>query len=197
MTNERTNPTTEAAPGSSINANAGIQHANPTAEAAAGGPTNPNAGVQPATGSIDAEVSLASYVETLAPDDFTVAAKAAAIAEIREFATELCDKTKTFQQLDEGAENALRKHVLEASRSMRQGKQAKDSKGADWCKWIGFGFLAFMVQQFNRVAGEKVILRGSVNWLAADIIIALAFLVIGFVIDKPFAAATKVFRKKT
>lgn len=176
MTDERVEPATEPRPD---------------------GPVETTAAAETANYSINAEVLLASYVETLTPDDFTVAAKATVLAEIKEFAAELCEKTKTYQYLDEGAENALRKHVLEASRSMRQIIRQKDSKTADWCKWIGFAFFAFTIQQFARVKGEKVILSGSVNWLVADLIITMVLLAIGFAIDKPFEAVARVLRRKT
>lgn len=161
-----------------------------------GHPIETGAVAQPASHSVKAEISLASYVETITPGDFTVEAKAIVLSEIKDFATDLCNKTKTYQQLDEGAEKALRKHVLAASRSMLQIKQGKSSKVSDWSKWIGFAFLAFAVQQFNRVVGEKVILRGSVNWLVADIIITMVLLAIGFAIDKPLEAVKIPFRKK-
>jgi hypothetical protein len=175
MTNERPEPATEPRPTDTVDTTADIQ---------------------PASHPIKADISLASYVEVITPDDFTVPAKATISSEIKAFATELCDKTKAYQHLDEEAENALRKHVIEASRSMRLTKQGKDSKVSDWCKWIGFAFLGFTVQQFSRVSGEKVILRGSVNWLVAEVIITMVLLAIGFAIDKPLDAVTRVFRKK-
>jgi hypothetical protein len=149
---------------------------------------------------VRAEISLASYVEALAPADFTVAAKAEVLAEVRSFAADLCKKTATYQELDENAEAALRKHVRSAARSMEQ-RTTKTTDGrskiSDWCKWVGFAFFAFAVGQFQRVTGEKPIDGGSVKWLVADIIITVLLLVVGFMIDKPLEAAARVFRRKS
>jgi hypothetical protein len=178
MTGDHAEPTTEEQrPGDPIKAAAGAARPDP----------------------VRAEISLASYVDALTPGDFTVEAKAAVLSDIRDFATELCSKTATYQQLDEHAEAALRKHVRAAASSITRGKDGGSegsSKVSEWCKWIGFAFLAFAVQQFQKVTGEKPIAQGSVRWLVADIIITMLLLVVGFMIDRPLEVMAKIFRRK-
>ena len=56
---------------------------------------------------------------------------------------------------------------------------------ADWCKWIGFAFLGFTVQQVINIQNQKVIAHGSVLWLVMDVAITVALLAAGVIIERP------------
>lgn len=77
------------------------------------------------------------------------------------------------------------RHVEAAIRALRADKQ-----GSDWLKRIGFFLAGLAGQQFMKVQDQAPISSGSVNWLVAQIVVALVCLVAAFALDKP-----KVWRR--
>jgi hypothetical protein len=154
---------------------------------------------QPASGGIGstfiADTFLSAYIDSLAPDSFTVEANAVMISEAKAYLNDLSKLTEIYQRADQ-SEKALRKHVLDAAASLRSNQEGASKMVADWCKWIGFAFAAFMVAQFHNITQQNPIILGSVYWLVADVIVAAVFLTAGFLIDKPFAKLIDLFRNK-
>ena len=114
-------------------------------------------------------------------DDFTGEAKATYDREVQRYAEELKARARTRTP----AEVVLKADVCAAAEAMKS-TNAKDSVRliSDWIKRIGILFVGFAVTQFLKVQAESRISQGSVNWLLADVAIAVALLVGGLALDR-------------
>jgi hypothetical protein len=139
---------------------------------------------------------LSAYVERLASKNFTRKARSAMLTDIKEYSNNLKITAEAYQRADRNAERTLKSHVVDAAALLRRQQEPAYRVVADWCKWIGFAFLGFTVEQFLRVQGEKVILRGSVNWLIAEAAITITLITAGFAIDRPLSGLSRKFRKR-
>jgi hypothetical protein len=144
---------------------------------------------------VEKDIILATYVDKLAPSNYTEEAKSALLLEVKQFAQDVCAITRMRRRADRNAEKVLRSHVIDTASFLRNKQNAVMDTVADWSKWIGFTFIGFAVQQWIHVEGEKTISSGSVKWLAVDIIIAAVLIVVGFMIDKPWSYLSNRFRK--
>jgi hypothetical protein len=145
---------------------------------------------------IEKDVILATYVDKLAPSNYTEEAKSALLSELKQFGQDVCAVTRMRRRADRNAEKVLRNHVTDSASFLRNKQNDIMDTVADWSKWVGFTFIGFAVQQWIHVHGEKPIASGSVTWLAVDIIIAAVLIVVGFMINKPWAYFSNRFRKE-
>jgi hypothetical protein len=134
---------------------------------------------------IKTDALLAAYVERFADDSFTPEAKAEVLSEMKHYAVDLRNMAQLRRRSDGRAEKVLKRHVADSAASLRNARESPLKMIADWCKWTGFAFLGFAVTQFNNVHGQKVIARGSVNWLVFDVIMTVALIAAGFAIERP------------
>jgi hypothetical protein len=177
----------------------------PSGEESAGNPaegggrgTDPRSETQ-ARDAVIADTLLAWYVERLTPNTFATDVDAAVITEAKDYINDLCALTEINRRSDQ-AEKALIRHVSSAAAYLRSNKEGPIKVVADWCKWIGFAWLAFMVGQFHNVTQQisqkKVSQTGSINWLVADVIITVVFLMAGFMIEKPLTKLLNIVRSR-
>lgn len=159
---------------------------NPTAKATA------NAAAK----QVEERLLLATYVDYLAPDNYTEQAKSTLLYEVKQYAEDVVAITRMRRRADRNAERILRSHVLDSASFLRNKKDDLGDKLADWSKWVGFTFVGFAVQQWIHINSEKTIASGSVAWLAIDVIIAASLIVLGFMLNKPWGYFTDMFRRK-
>jgi hypothetical protein len=122
-----------------------------------------------------------SIAESDELSDFTSEAQSLHHQEVQRFA----EKLQARARARTAAEVVVKDDVAAAAKAMRPA-ETKDSLRliSDWVKRIGILFIGFAVTQFLRVHAESRISQGSVNWLLADAIIAVALLVVGLVLDR-------------
>jgi hypothetical protein len=144
---------------------------------------------------VQKDIILATYVDQLAPVNYTEEAKSALLFELRQFGQDVCSLTKMRRRADRNAEKILRSHVTDSASFLRNKQDGLLDTVADWSKWIGFTFIGFAVQQWIHIQSEKPIATGSVTWLSLDIVIAAALIVTGFMINKPWAYFSSRFHK--
>jgi hypothetical protein len=145
---------------------------------------------------VEKDILLTTYVDRLAPLNFTDEAKSTLVFEVKQFAQDVCSVTKMRRRADRNAEKVLRNHVIDSASFLRNKRENLLDAVADWSKWIGFTFLGFTVQQWIHVQNEKPIASGSVEWLAIDTVVAAGLIVVGFMIDKPWRDFSGRFRGK-
>lgn len=126
--------------------------------------------------------NLAAYVNWQMPESFTDEAQAAVLSEAQEYVRQLCFLA-TIRQRRDGAEKALKSYVDDAASFLRNKSRNRKKILADWCKWIGFAFLGFTVQQIINVQQQKNVAHGSVLWLVMDVAVTAVLIVTGFMID--------------
>jgi hypothetical protein len=158
--------------------------------------TAPKEAFNAATKQVEERVLLATYVDQLTPDNYTVEAKSTLLFEVRQFAEDVVAVTKMRRRADRDAEKILRIHVLDSASFLRNKKDDLGDKLADWSKWIGFTFIGFAVAQWIHIKSENPIVSGSVGLLVLDVIIAAILIVVGFMIDKPYGYFTGRFRRR-
>jgi hypothetical protein len=160
--------------------------------------SNPSvkAAVNVATEKVEERLLLATYVDHLAPDNYTEEAESTLLFEVRQFAEDVVAVTRMRRRADRNAEKVLRSHVLDSASFLRNKKEDLGDKLADWSKWIGFTFVGLAINQGIHVRSETTIAWGSVKWLMLDIIIATVFLFIGAVFNRPWGYLTERFRRR-
>lgn len=144
---------------------------------------------------VEERLLLGTYIDHLAPANYTAKAKSTLMFEVRQYAEDVVAITRMRRRADRDAEMILRSHVLDSASFLRNKKEDLGDKLADWSKWIGFTFVGFAVTQWIHIKSEKPIASGSVTWLAVDIIIAASLLVLGFMLNKPWGYFTDRFRR--
>jgi hypothetical protein len=154
------------------------------------------AAVNDAVTEVEKDLLLATYVEQLAPANYTEEAKATLLHEVKLYAQDVVSLTRMRRRADRNAEKVLRIHVVDSASFLRNKKDDIVDKLADWSKWIGFTFVGFAVQQWIHIHSEKPIASGSVTWLALDVIIAVSLIVLGFMLNKPWGYFTDKFRRE-
>lgn len=130
------------------------------------------------------EQMLAAYIDWQTRHNFTDEARAAVLSEAREYIRDVCRLTRICQR-GQNAEKALQSYVAESASFLRNRTRNPTAVIADWCKWVGFAFLGFAVQQFLSIQHEKPIDSGSVTWLVIDVAITAVLISAGFAIERP------------
>ncbi|SRR6266487_1389588 len=161
-------------PGKSPNERVVVKHAS----------VNPEATV-PGTLPVERDLLIAAYIDQITPSNFTGEAKSTLLFETKQYAQDVCSLTSIRRRADRNAERVLRRHVLESVDFLRNKENSLRGFVADWCKWIGFAFLGFAVQQWINIKHEKHITSGSVGLFALDLIITAGLIVSGFLLDRP------------
>jgi hypothetical protein len=139
--------------------------------------------------------NLAAYIDWKTPPSFTDEARAAMLSEAQEYLQQICNLTLIRQHRD-GAEKALKAYVDDSASFLRNKGNNPRKILADWCKWIGFAFLGFTVQQIANIQHQKTIAHGSVWWLVMDVAITAVLISAGFTIDRPLSGIWH-WRRKT
>src|SRR5258708_28452804 len=93
-----------------------------------------------------AESLLAVYIDRMAPDSFTDEAKAAMLAETKQYSVDLRNMTQIRQRADRNAEKALKRHVLDSPAALRRQVDSPSKIIANWVKSIGLPSLGWSVQ---------------------------------------------------
>jgi hypothetical protein len=128
--------------------------------------------------------NLAAYIDWQTPQSFTDEARTALLSEVQEYVRQICNLARICQRRD-GAEKALKSYVDDSASFLRNKSGNPKKILADWCKWIGFTFFGFTVQQIANVQHQKIIAHGSVLLLVMDVAIAAVLISAGFAIDRP------------
>jgi hypothetical protein len=143
---------------------------------------------------VEKDLLLATYVDQLAPTNYTEEAKATLLFEVKQYAQDIVSLTRMRRRADRNAEKVLRSHVTDSASFLRNKKDDLVDKLADWSKWIGFTFIGFAVAQWIHIRSEKPVASGSLTWFAVDVIIAAIMMVIGLALNKPWGYFTDLFR---
>jgi hypothetical protein len=143
---------------------------------------------------VEKDLLLATYIDNLAPANYTDEARSTLLYEVKQYAQDVVAVSRMQRRAQRNAEMILRSHVLDSASFLRNKKNDLGDKLADWSKWIGFTFIGFAVGQWVHIRSEKPIASGSLTWFALDVIIAAILMVVGLVLNKPWGYFTERFR---